>query len=87
MGVLAQQMIDQYAPGVSTHSLVAHVYTQLVHQAPSAEVVQSYVDMVGPGRQFATQGDLLAYAASLSLNTDGMAGFVGSIQQLEPGWF
>ena len=87
MGVLAQQMIDQYAPGVSTHSLVAHVYAQLVHQPPSEEVVQSYVDMVGPGREFATQGDLLAFAASLSLNTDRMAGFVGSMQQLEPGWF
>ncbi len=87
MGILAQQMIDHYAPGVSSHALVAHVYTQLVHQAPSAEVVQSYVDQIGPGRPFATQGDLLAYAASLSLNTDGMAGFVGSIQQLEPGWF
>ena len=87
MGVLAQQMIDHYAPGVSSHTLVAHVYTQLVHQAPSAEVVQSYVDQIGGGRQFATQGDLLAFAASLSLNTNGMAGFVGSIQQLEPGWF
>ncbi|NKE65381.1 hypothetical protein RAMLITH_06070 [Ramlibacter sp. RBP-2] len=87
MGALAQQMIDAYAPGVSSHTLVAHVYTQLVHQAPSGEVVQSYVDQIGPGRQFATQGDLLAYAASLSLNTDGMAGFVGSIQQLEPDWF
>lgn len=87
MGVLAQQMIDHYAPGVSSHELVAHVYTQLVHQAPSAEVVQGYVDQIGAGRAFATQGDLLAYAASLSINTDGMAGFVGSIQQLEPGWF
>ena len=88
MGALAQQMIDDYASGVSTHTLVAHVYAQLVHQAPSEETVQSYVDMVGPGRQFATQGDLLAFAASLSLNTDRMAGFVGSMQQLEPpGWF
>ncbi len=87
MGALAQQMIDHYAPGVSSHTLVAHVYTQLVHQAPSAEVVQSYVDQIGPGRPFATQGDLLAFAASLALNTNGMAGFVGSIQQLEPGWF
>lgn len=87
MGVLAQQMIDYHASGISTHSLVAHVYTQLVHQPPSEEVVQSYVDMVGPGREFATQGDLLAFAASLPLNTDRMAGFVGSLQQLEPGWF
>lgn len=87
MGLLAQQMIDHYAPGVSSHALVAHVYTQLVREAPSAEVVQSYVDQIGAGRPFATQGDLLALAASLPLNTDGMAGFVGSIQQLEPGWF
>jgi len=87
MGALAQQMIDFYAPGVTSHALVAHVYTQLVHQVPSAETVQEYVDQIGAGRPFATQGDLLAFAASLPLNTGGMAGFTGSIQQLEPGWF
>lgn len=87
MGALAQQMIDHYAPGVSSHDLVAYVYAQLVHQVPSEQVVQGYVDQIGPGRAFATQGDLLAFAAALPLNTDPMAGFTGSVQRLDPGWF
>jgi len=84
---LAQDMIDFYAPGVSTAALVTDLYIQLVHAAPSAETVQSFVDQVGPGRTFQTQGDLMAFAANLSLNTDAMAGFTGSIQPLDSGFF
>jgi Ca2+-binding RTX toxin-like protein len=87
MGELAQHMIDAYAPGVSSNDLVAYLYQQLTHQAPSADVVQSYVDQIGAGKTFATQGDLLAYAANLSLNTDGIAAIVGSVQQLDANAF
>jgi hypothetical protein len=87
MAALAQSLIDFYAPGVSTAALVTDLYVQLVHAAPSAETVQSFVDQVGPGRTFETQGDLLAFAANLSLNTDAMVGFTGSIQALDPAFF
>jgi methionine-rich copper-binding protein CopC len=87
MGALAQQMIDTYAPGISSASLVAYLYQQLVHVAPGADVVQSYVDQIGPGRTFATQGDLVAYAAALPLNTDHIATIVGTFQQLDPAAF
>lgn len=87
MGELGQKMIDAYAPGVSTETVVRYFYMSLVHAEPSAETVQSLVDLVGAGRPFATQGDLAAAAASLSINTDRLAGFTGSIQVLDPGWF
>jgi hypothetical protein len=87
MGELAQQMIDAYAPGVSSNDLVAYLYQQLTHQTATADVVQSYVDQIGPGKTFATQGDLLAYAANLTLNTDGVASIVGTAQQLDPHSF
>jgi hypothetical protein len=87
VAALAQGMIDFYAPGVSTAALVTDLYVQLVHAAPSAETVQSFVDQVGPGRIFETQGDLLAYAAHLSLNTEQMVGFTGSIQALDTAFF
>jgi hypothetical protein len=87
MGELGQHMIDFYAPGVSSHDLVASLYQQLTHQAASADTIQGYVDQIGAGRTFATQGELLAYAANLSLNTDGLAGLVGSVQQLDPAAF
>jgi hypothetical protein len=83
MSALAQQMIDQYAPGVSPHDLVAYLYQQLVHAPASEQTVQSYLDQLGPGKTFATTADLVAYAATLSLNTDGIAAIVGTIQQLD----
>jgi hypothetical protein len=87
MGALGQSMLDFYAPGVSSTALVTHLYVSLLHALPSAETVQGFVDQIGAGLTFATQGDLFAYAASLSLNTDQMVGFAGSIQQLDPAWF
>ena len=88
MADLAQHMIAQYAPsGISSADLVTRLYLDLTDTTPSADVVQSMVDRIGPGHEFATQADLFAYAASLQLNTDHMAGFVGGIQALAPGWF
>jgi hypothetical protein len=87
MSELAQHMIDTYAPGVSSASLVAYLYQQLVHAPPSPQIVQSFVEQVGPARTFATQGDLFEYAANLSLNTDALVGIVGTVQQLDPAAF
>jgi hypothetical protein len=87
MSELAQKMLDQYAPGIGTHDLVAYLYQQIVHVAPSQDVVQSYVDQVGAGKTFATQADLVAFAANVSLNTDAVAAIVGSVQQLDPNMF
>ena len=87
MSDLGQQMINQYAPGIASADLVRALYVQLTHTTPTADVVQSFVDRIGPGHDFATQGDLFAFAAGLSLNTDAMVGFVGSIQPLDPAQF
>ena len=87
MADLAQAMVDHYAPGVSSTELVTYLYQRIAGVNPGAEVVQSFVDQIGAGRAFATQGDLVAYAASLPLNTDGMVGFTGSVQQLDTAAF
>ena len=87
MGDLAQAMVDHYAPGVSSTELVTYLYHQIAGANPSAEVVQSFVDQIGAGRTFATQGDLVAYAAMHTLNTQGMVGFTGSAQQLDTAAF
>jgi hypothetical protein len=87
MGAMAQDMVDAYAPGVSSADLVTYLYQQLAHASPSPDTVQSYVDQIGPGHAFATQGDLVAWAASLPVNADAVAGIVGSAQPLAPGWF
>jgi hypothetical protein len=80
-GALAQKMIDAYAPGASSADVVAHLYRSLVGTSPDDATVQSLAG------QFASGGDALAYAAALSLNTEQMVGFTGSVQQLDPGWF
>jgi hypothetical protein len=87
MGAMAQDMVDAYAPGVSSADLVTYLYQQLAHASPSPDTVQSYVDQIGAGHAFATQGDLVAWAASLPVNADAVAGIVGSAQPLAPGWF
>lgn len=81
LGALAQRMVDTYAPGATSAELVAHLYLMLVGTSPDAATVQALAG------QFATGGDALAYAATLSLNTDQMVGFTGRVQQLDPGWF
>ena len=87
MGDLGQAMINQFAPGISSPDLVTYLYSKLVGLAPTAETVQMFVGMIGPGQTYETQGDLFAYAASLSLNTEQLVGFAGTVQRLDPSWF
>lgn len=80
-GALAQQMVDAYAPGATTATVVAHLHATLLGAPADAATVQALAS------QFATGGAALAHAATLSLNTDQMVGFTGSVQQLDPAWF
>ncbi len=57
------------------------LYRSLVATSPDDATVQALAG------QFATGGEALAYAATLSLNTAQMVGFTGSVQQLDPAWF
>lgn len=84
---LAQEMTDHYAPGVASADLVAHLYRNLVHESPSTEVVQGFVDQIGPGRTFTGQGELFAYAASLPLNLDAIVELLGNVLPPDPAWF
>lgn len=81
IGALAQRMVDGYARGASSADLVAHLYRTLVGITPDDATVQTLAG------QFATAGDALACAATLSLNTEQMVGFTGSVQQLDGAWF
>jgi hypothetical protein len=87
MHALADLMLGTYAPGIDTASLVRYLYGTLAHLSPSESDVQQWVDEVGPGKAFEDNAALLAFAASTDLNTDRMAGFTGSVQQLDPAFF
>jgi len=88
MGELAQRMIDHYAPGISSADLVTYLYRQITDTDPTPQAVQGYVDQIGPGRAYATLGDLTAYAAYFNYTSAEMTGFAATpIQQLDPGWF
>jgi serralysin len=83
MAALAQQVIDFYAPGISSAALVTYLYGSIAGVTPTQAQVDQFANDVGPGKSFATNGALLAFAASLQLNTDKMVDFVGTIQHLD----
>jgi hypothetical protein len=85
MDVLAQKMIDFYAPGISSVDLVTYILTQVNHTAPSQIQVQAWVDEINSG--LITQGRFLTLEAMSSSNVDAMVGFTGSVQPLDPAWF
>jgi hypothetical protein len=85
MNVLAQKMIDFYAPGISSADLVTYLYGQVQHTTPSAQVVQDYANDIDRGAM--TQGDFLVLEATLPDNINPMIGFAGTVQQLDPAWF
>ena len=83
MAQLAQEMLDFYAPSLSTQSLVTHLFGTLLGRAPTAAELTGFSDQVGAGKPFETNGDLFAFAAGVQINTDRMVDLVGSIQQVD----
>jgi hypothetical protein len=86
MGQLGQKLIDANLHGISSADLVKQVYLNLTGAQPSAEVVAQFTAQIGAGKTYATQGDALAFAANLSLNTAHLE-FMGVVQQLDPTFF
>lgn len=75
---LAQQMINTYAPGVSNETLIVHLFKTVAGISPTQAQVDEFSALIGPGKTFETQGDLVAFAALLDLNTDDFASIVGT---------
>lgn len=75
---LAQQMINTYAPGVSNETLIVHLFKTVAGITPTQAQIDEFSALIGPGKTFATQGDLVAFAALLDLNTDDFASIVGT---------
>jgi large repetitive protein len=83
----AQKMLDLHAPGITTHDLVVDLYEGVLHQVPSEATVQYYVDQVGPGKAFAAQAELAAYAVAVLPNVEALAAIVGTVQHLDASAF
>ncbi len=86
-GDVAQRMLDTYAPGAGNELLLAHLFRNLTGTSASAETVSQFAALVGPGRMFEMMGDVYAAASRLSINTDEIAGVVGSLQPLDASYF
>jgi len=85
---LAQSIISFYAPGgVSDSDVVTILYQNIAGVAPSQDIVDSYVAQIGAGKQFASQADLFAYAATIEANTTGFADLVGTLVTLDLAYF
>ena len=85
MGELGGEIVAAYAPGLSASQLVARLYLNLTGQTAPSDVVASYAAQIGAGKQFPTQGDALAFAASLDINASRL--LLGDVQQLDASWF
>ena len=75
---LAQQMIDTYAPGVSNDALISHLFQTVAGIVPTQSQIDEFGALIGPGDAFETQGDLVAFAALLDLNTEEFSPIVGT---------
>lgn len=76
--ILAQQMIDTYAPGVSNDALISHLFQTVAGIVPTQSQIDEFSALIGSGNTFETQGDLVAFAALLDLNTDEFSSIVGT---------
>ena len=76
MDVLAQEMIDYYAPGIGTDALVTYLFQVLLGTPPTPAQLEEFVSQVGPGKTFATQGALLSFAANIE-EINSMAAITG----------
>lgn len=86
-GALAQQVLDYYAPGLANEALAAHLWQTVGGITPSQEQIDSLAGMIGPGKDFATAGDLLAAVAQLDINTAETASIVGTLLPLDVNYF
>ena len=80
-------MINTYDPGLSNNAVIGQLYQNIVGVAASPETVAQLASLVGAGHSFATMGDLFAFGAMLSQNTQEIVGIVGSIQALDHSFF
>ena len=82
---LAQQIINHYAPGVGNDALVAHLWATVVEAPLSATDLAAFVALIDNGTY--SQASLYEMAAMHALNTAEMAAVVGTVVELDPGYF
>jgi hypothetical protein len=85
--VLAQTMLDYYAPGLGTEVFVRHLFNINGAVEPSQDTVDFIVSQVGAGQTFENNGELFAYAATQTVLADRLVGFTGSVVQLDAAFF
>ena len=87
MAELAQALLDRYVPHATSSWLVEHLYGSILGMTPSASDVASFTSRIGAGKMFEDNAALLVYAASHPYNTDRMADFTGTAQELNGAYF
>jgi hypothetical protein len=87
LDALAQSFIDALAPGIGNDGLVSYLFQSVTGVVPSAQQVQEFAAMIGPGKAYATQGAFLAAVAKLPIATEGLVELVGVVQPLDASAF
>lgn len=87
MADLAQQMMNEYAAGMSAREVIAHLYQQVVREQATVQIVEAYANQIGPAGAYGSLAELVVYAACHPLNTQPFATLVGTPQLLDPALF
>lgn len=84
MNQLAQDFLNHYFPqGLPTEALIGHLLNTVAGIQGTMEQIQGLADLVGTGKTFANNGEFLAFAAQLDLNTNQFADLVGNLVVLD----
>ena len=87
LGDVAQDIIQFYAPSATNEQVISTLFQNIVGVAPPQSTVAALAAQVGAGHTYETVGDLYAAAAMLPQNTAEIAGIVGTIEELDSGFF
>lgn len=84
---LADEMIAKYSESDFAEEALARLYANIVGQPADAATVAYLADNIGPGKAFASAGELFWYGAQHSLNTNEFPELVGSVLSLVQDYF
>lgn len=85
LGSVAQQILDQYAPGVSASDVVSHLWRTVGGIEPSPSQVSDTLSLFGTS--FTNLGEFVAAVSLLDINTQEIASVVGLPVALDVSFF
>jgi hypothetical protein len=85
--VLGDEMVSAFSETPYLEDVIARLYQNIIGVAPDTGTVSILASLIGPDQMFESIGDLFAYGAMLGENTGEISAIVGTVIQLDLGYF